>query len=370
MSIYKIFPEQTATIYSYYPALNTGIDEILELSTFYSANGTNEVSRILLKFPTDDINSVFNNNVKSSSFDCYLKLYLANASEIPLTYTIYGHPLATDWNHGTGRLANSPSTTDGVSWMYVDQASGSNWFISNIYPVNTTGSYRSGSYAGGGLWYSGSSYITSQSFTYKATKDIELNVSNIVKAFNSGSITNNGIILKHSSILEFTSASKFETKYFSDNTHTIYPPTLEIRWDDSKYITGSQSVIDSDLYTVGFGNNKERFNQDSVQRFRIKVRPKYPPRTYSDSSFSYNLVNYALPSSSYWTIRDLDAEEIIIDYDTNYTKLSCDANGNYFDVYMNGLQPERYYQILIKSILPNGETVVVFDSDYNFKVIK
>jgi hypothetical protein len=33
MAVYKIFPEKSATIYSYYPTLNTGIDEILEIST-------------------------------------------------------------------------------------------------------------------------------------------------------------------------------------------------------------------------------------------------------------------------------------------------------------------------------------------------
>jgi hypothetical protein len=36
---------------------------------------------------------------------------------------------------------------------------------------------------------------------------------------------------------------------------------------------------------------------------------------------------------------------------------------------MNGLEPERYYKILIKSVLANGETVVM-DKDYIFKVIR
>jgi hypothetical protein len=77
----------------------------------------------------------------------------------------------------------------------------------------------------------------------------------------------------------------------------------------------------------------------------------------------------ALPSSSYWSIKDLDTEEIVVDYDTNNTKISCDASSNYFDVYMNGLEPERYYKLLIKSVLSNGE-VVVADEDYIFKVVR
>ena len=60
---------------------------------------------------------------------------------------------------------------------------------------------------------------------------------------------------------------------------------------------------------------------------------------------------------------------MVVDYDENFTKISCDSLGNYFDVYMNGLEPERYYKFLIKSILSDGETVVS-DSNYNFKVIR
>ena len=65
----------------------------------------------------------------------------------------------------------------------------------------------------------------------------------------------------------------------------------------------------------------------------------------------------------------MDTEEIIVDYDENYTKISCDTNGNYFNLYINGLEPERYYKLLFKSILSNGETLVL-DNNYYFKVIR
>ena len=58
---------------------------------------------------------------------------------------------------------------------------------------------------------------------------------------------------------------------------------------------------------------------------------------------------------------------MVIDFDTNYTKLSANSDGNYFTVYMSGLEPERYYQIVIKSEI-NGSTVL-FDDNYYFKVI-
>jgi hypothetical protein len=369
MAVYKIFPEKSATLYSYYPTLNTGLDEILELSTFESTDGTNEVSRILIKFPESEISNIINNKVGAASFDCYLKLYLANATSIPLNYTIFSHPLALDWNMGTGRLANLPITTDGVSWGYTQESGSGVWFSVGSFPFGTTGSYQSGSNIGGGLWYDNSLYEASQSFTFISTKDIELKVTNTINDIYNNIIPNYGFILKHSSSIEFTTASKFETKYFSSTTHTIYPPALEIRWDDFSYNTGSQSVMDSDLYVISIGNNKNTYQQDSIQRFNVKARAKYPPRTFQTSSFGYALVNYALPTSSYWSIKDLDTEEIVVDYDTNYTKISCDPSGSYFDIYMNGLEPERYYKLLVKTELSNGE-IVVFDENYYFKVVR
>jgi hypothetical protein len=364
MAVYKIFPEKSATLYSFYPALNTGLDEIMELSTFESIDGTNEVSRPLIQFPSSEITDIINNKVSGSAFDIYLKVYLANASEIPLNYTIFCHPVAANWNQGTGRLGNSPQTGDGVSWEYTNQ-SGSNLWIQGSFPSGITGSYNNT--IGGGTWYSSSLYEATQSFTFISDKDIEIKVSNTVKAWYSGSISNYGFILKHSSSLEFTTASKFETKYFSGDTHTIYPPALEFRWNDSVYNTGSLTVVTSSLFALTLGNNKAEYQQDSVQRFRVNVRDQYPSTAFRTTLSYAN--SKALPSSSYWSIKDLDTEEIVVDYDTSYTKLSCDANGNYFDVYMNGLEPERYYKLLIKTIVNNRE-VIISDKDYIFKVIR
>ena len=365
MAVYKIFPEKTATLYSYYPTTNTGLDEIIELSTYYTIAGTNEVSRGLIKFPSSQITDIITNKVTNKTFDVYLKLYLANASSLPLNYTLYCHPISGSWNMGTGKLGNLPTTTDGASWQFRTEISGSSWF--STFPTGTTGSFKSGSTAGGGLWYTSSAYQSTQSFTNSTSKDIELKVTNTVNAWYSSSIANEGFILKHGSSLEFTTSSKFETKYFSGNTHTIYPPCLEIRWDDSVYNTGSLSAITSNLFVITLGNNKEEYQQDSIQRFRVNVRDKYPTRTFQTSSLY--TTNKALPSSSYWSIKDLNTEEIVVDYDTAYTKISCDSNGNYFDIYMNGLEPERYYKVLIKTILSNGEAIIS-DDNYYFKVIR
>ena len=76
---------------------------------------------------------------------------------------------------------------------------------------------------------------------------------------------------------------------------------------------------------------------------------------------------FLLPSSSYYAIKDLDTNEYVVDFDENYTKISADPQSSYFTVYMNGLEPERQYQILIKTIVGN-EIIVYKDNNFNFKV--
>ena len=77
--------------------------------------------------------------------------------------------------------------------------------------------------------------------------------------------------------------------------------------------------------------------------------------------------NYYLPTSSCYAIKDHYTNEYVIDFDSTYTKISADDESNYFDIYMNGLEPERYYTILVKTIVNN--TTLVLDEKIYFKVI-
>lgn len=90
-----------------------------------------------------------------------------------------------------------------------------------------------------------------------------------------------------------------------------------------------------------------------------------PPRTFTTES-NYT-VNYALPSSSYYAIKDLDTNEYVVNFDKEFTQISCDPTSSYFTVYMNGLEPERYYNILIQTEV-DGQTIVM-DENYYFKVV-
>ena len=52
MAIYKLFPEKDATLYTQFPKMNTGLDEILDAST-YIFDGNPQTNRYLIKFSQD-----------------------------------------------------------------------------------------------------------------------------------------------------------------------------------------------------------------------------------------------------------------------------------------------------------------------------
>lgn len=355
MAVYKLFPIQDATIYSEYNTTNTGMDAILELSKYRSLNYPTEstAARALIKFNPSDLSSVLSNYIGTSSYSASLKLYLCDAIQIPATYSVQAHALYNDWAMGTGLYGDYPISTDGVSW--VSSATGSAWQTGS-YSIGTTGSYTTDN-PGGGVWYTGS--VVTQSFGPYIDKDIYLDVTAMV----SGGLATNGFILSVND--EFIPDTSFTLKYFSRDTHTIYPPCLEVKWDDSNYLqNNSLNICSNGNINISLQNNKQTYAEGSIQKFRVNVRDRFPARVFTTGSMY--TVQQILPTSSYWSLIDHKSEDVVIGFDTNFTKISADSTGNYFTVYMEGLEPARYYRILIKSVI-NGETIV-FDDNYIFKI--
>jgi hypothetical protein len=372
MAIYKLFPSQDATLYSSYPTMNTGLDAILEVSNKIDLDGFPTVARYLIQFDNTEILDVINNKISGNSYDIYLKNFIAEAQGINQNTSLELRAAAQSWNNGTGYTLDSPIVEDGTSWTYASYSGSNPWLPSG----STTGGYYTSSFSstystqGGGNWFTSSNYLVTTSFGLRSTKDIELGVKTIVNAWSSSVISNNGFILKLSGSYEFNPSEYVQPifKYYSVDTNTIYPPTLEFRWRDySTVLTGSaaSSIVNTVDLKMSLAENPGEFFPESVNKFYINVSPLYPTRTYQTSSMFTNL-NY-LPTSSYYAIKDLATNEFVVNFDTLYTQISSDANGNYFTVYMSGLEPERYYKILIKTII-NGSTII-FDDNYYFKVI-
>jgi hypothetical protein len=372
MAVYKLFPTQDATLYSNFSVMNTGLDAILEVSNQMGLDGNPDVARYLIQFDTDEIQDVIDNKIAGNSSSIYLKNFIAEAQGINQNTLLEILPLAQEWNNGTGYYGDSPSVKDGVSWGYTLYSGSGIWSMSGSNSGGTyTGSYNS-TYAslGGGNWYTSSNYLITESFSLRNVKDIEINTTNIVNAWYSSSLPNYGFLVKLTGSLEFNSSQYVQPqfKFYSVDTNTIYPPTLEFRWRDySTVLTGSAtgSIVSTSNIKMSISENPGTFYPESINRFYVNVSPLYPTRVYQTSSLYTNL-NY-LPTASYYAIKDLDTNEYVVNFDDNYTQISSDSIGNYFDVYMSGLEPERYYKILIKTTI-QGSTII-YDDSYYFKVI-
>ena len=366
MAVYKIFASSDATIYSSDVSKNTGLDEILEIGvTNYGAttNGTylasyiENIRRSLVQFSATDLTTVKSLST-GSSFQANLRLYLASAENLSTTYSLEFRQISQSWDMGTGKFIDYPETRNGVCWnspnAYITGASTTwNSISSSYYTIQ-----------GGGSW---TSVYTTQSFAYADNKDINANVSPIVASWFSGSFPNYGILVKYPTSIENNSGSYIGTKFFSTDTHTIYPPTLEIKWDDSNYVTGS--IVTTDDFVVNFANNQSEFKYGTQKyRVRLATRPTFPTRQFTTSSVYLNTL--LLPSSSYWAIQDYKTEEMVIDFDTTYTKISSDGTYNYFNLYMNGLESERYYKLLVQTVLPSTNETINIDSNLIFKIVR
>ena len=186
MAIYKIFPTKDASIYSVYPNRNTGLDEILEASTDISISGTPQASRFLVQFDNTEINDIINNKISGSTWQANFKGFVANLDGLNLTTTLEFYPVYGTWDMGTGKYLYSPEYTNGVSWNFKSY-SGSNAWLNSGYPTNVTASFSSS--VGGGNWYFSSSNATvlpiysTQSFAYSDIGDIDVNITNMVKAW-------------------------------------------------------------------------------------------------------------------------------------------------------------------------------------------
>lgn len=350
--MYKfIKPLKDASIYKGAETTNTGLDPILEIGKFVSGSITDnfEIIRSLIQF---DLSSISNISIDSS----HLILRSARQEEIPLEYTLYTYPISGSWSMGTGRNKYE-ATSNGVTWAYRDVGSLIDWFSGSV-----TGSVYSTYENGlGGVWYT--TPMGTQSFSYQMG-DTEMNVVDIVRSWLSGSIQNNGFILKHSDAADSDTIDYGNLQFFSKETHTIHKPKLRIGINDFVYSTGSLHNLNSVDELKVIPKLKSSYKKDTVARIEIVGRELYPKNVY-DKVQQYK--QRVLPQTSYYEIRDYLTDIVIVPFSA-YSRISCNTtNINYIDVDFTDWESERDYIINFK-IERNGSTEYFYDN-YKFRLI-
>jgi hypothetical protein len=353
--MHKFFTSSFDTsIYLQQPEQNAGRDGILEIGKLYYGS-SKDITRTLIKFDTGSIKSEIT-SIGTGSWQAFLVLRSANSEEIPLEYSIYANAVSQSWTMGTGTKFDN-ITSDGVSWKYRD---GISMWQDNVtagtavFTAGTTGSAN----AEGGTWFITSS--ATQSFSNEPD-DIRMNVTNIMHQWISGSLKNNGFIVRHSIDVENNTLDYGLLKFFSKETNTIYEPKLELVWDDSLFTTGSLTPVTGSAeegYKVVLINLKKEYPANSKIKIRVKGRDAYPLKSFG-TTFEYDQSKYLPSGSTYYQIEDYITNEIIVPFG-DYSKLSCDSTSNYFNLDTSTYPTNRTYKLKIK-IIESGISTIIDD---------
>ena len=214
---------------------------------------------------------MYEDSTVSTTAEFYLRYYATEASSLDHTYDLISHAVSGTWEEGTGKLSDNPMKNDGVSWKNYDgRHQIYTWSMHNptLASSASQGSSIGRPTSGGGIFFTGSGFYGTQSFSY-TSPDTEIRVTDVVGKWLRGSsgqtwpsgIPNNGFITMWSGSQESSSFSMGDLKFFSSNTHTIYPPKLEVKWDDVNTCTGdntgsmpqitSSGLVDNYVYPIG-----------------------------------------------------------------------------------------------------------------------
>jgi hypothetical protein len=355
MAYYFLTASKDASVYLQQPNQNTGLDEVMEIGKVYYGN-IKDISRALIKFEIGYISqSLSQGSIKMKEAELILKE--TQSEEIPLEYTLYAYPISQSWEMGIGSRFDNVSTA-GVTWNYREGDSKLDWLINTL----EAGSDSNPNNGTGGTWYT--SHVSTQAFNYQ-TADIQMDITNMVRAWISGSISNDGLIIKHSDARENNTQDYGIVRIFSKETNTIYQPKIRIGWDDQSFVTGSLVALTADDIKVGVTNFKKEYKIGTTPKIKLFGRELYPLKTFTNK-FSYNNIKY-LPTSSYYQIRDFVSNDIIIPFG-DYSKISCDESGNYINLNLSNWEAGRVYKIEFKVDLNGG--VQYFDDDITFSIVK
>mgnify|MGYP003132164403 CR=1 FL=1 len=341
---------------------NFGRDQILEVKKEFYNSSFNYPTRALVNFSgtefTEMSKSIQDGSI-SSNAKFYLRLYEAegNAELNDTSYRLAIQPISQSWKEGSGKFGDNPKNTDGCSWENRTNPVGgaaTTWDTPGVSVLSVSAS--------------------GQTFENESP-DVNVEVTNMVNMWLQGQSTkgNQGMLIRFNSTQETDSTHFGHLKFFSRNTHTIFSPRLEVRWDDSSFSTGSlneltmSGLTDNFLYMKGL---REEYKVGERVKFRVGARKRYIQKTFSNSVQTVT-GSYITQGSGSYAIKDVATDEFIVPFEdfqgTSYTKLSCDSDSNYFIQYLDGFYPDRVYKILLKLKYDDGQEQI-FDNDFEFIV--
>jgi len=362
-----ITPIRDASIYEKYPDRNTGFDEIIEVGK--SEDGLAAI-RGLIQFDESLFESI---PWQDATF--YLNLRIARGASFQGNQLINLYEMSQSWQEGTGYFVqDTANPQDGASW--INRVDTGNTETSESYVGGVTQSFTASANVWGSafdpklggitgsLGITGSGFVNSWGFGWKPS-DVRLDVTSLVRDWIDGTRYNNGLLIKVSDDEEQNENVQTNVKFFSRQTHTVFPPTLEAVWDTQVINTSGSGLYEApEEFELFVPNMRRSFVTGSTYRVRFGARSTVPMKTFGDT-FRYGS-KYFLPSGSYLGIVDEATSEYVVPFDTG-SLISADSTGSYYDLKVENMYINRTYKLQVMINKPWGPEVV--DTNQNFKVV-
>jgi hypothetical protein len=350
--IRRIFPKKDCFITNYkvrdreMTGSNTGASEVLYLLKMAKSPQSGSRAHVLVQFDKAQLPVVSG----SASYILHLS-DCQHAETLPYDYTACVYPIGQQWTEGRGHDLDYYSDLGNANWLTA----------SNGVPWNIPGAYP---------WITGS--IPSASFHFDdGGEDLEVDVSEII----TGSVLSPfngdyGFLVTLDPTLEADSEDYY-IKMFHGRRTTFEGkrPYLEMRstdWTGSYDYEGEYDP--SGQVVTSIYNLKTAYDNTEEVRLRVEVRRKdWNPSIVLTGTVAGSP---AVLTEAYYRVVDDHNDTVAIDFGTGslqHTRLSWDAEGNYFDLDMDSLDEGVVYRIdlLYRS---SGTLTFIHGIDNKFRI--
>lgn len=450
--IYRIFSDKDTVITNYrrgnvaQTGSNVGASEILQVFKKTNVGASSSLGRTLISYNLSGISDLTaSGDAPASGIRYYLKMYDAqHCGELPTSYDMTVQAVSQQWDEGKGHDLDNFTDKGVANW---DKARTSLFWT------------QPGA--------SGSGPISTFHFDL-GHEDLEVDVTDIVTSWLSGTVTNNGFLIKLSSSYEEDTEDYYVKMFHGRQTFfKDKRPVIEARWDDSirddrnnfffdvsgtlymhhvvrgertslsgvgtgsigvrivdasgtimtvtgsyagkpgmysasfviptgsysgsvfhdiwfdlnstsrSFVTGTFSVSDdlssTDVtpkrYFVSMKNLKDSYERDEIARLSMYVRPHdYNPARVLTASFG---ATGTVVTRGYYRIMNDRTDEVVVPFGTGsneFTRLSYDENGNFFNFHMSSLAEGNVYRITFL-LYVDGQRQLI-DGNHKFRVVR
>jgi hypothetical protein len=225
---------------------NMGQSDILEVFSIYaqvsaSDGYSSELSRILIQFDTDAINTdrTAGTIPASGNVNFFLTMYDAEHTQTtPKDYTLVVSAISQSWDEGLGLDMEEYSDEAASNW--ISASTGNPWIDMSSTEV-TGGSYKTGSDA------APTEYLFTQAFD-TGFENLEVDVSHLVEDWINGDLSNYGFGIRLTSSDETAEDSYYTKMFFARGSQYFHKrPVIEARWDSSKKDNRGDFYLSSSL---------------------------------------------------------------------------------------------------------------------------